>query len=147
MQRGRFQTLIAVLLVAALVVGGASLTGCSDDDSSSVPPELVAAWLLQLFSLDDGNTIQVGTPENYTIEFQSDGRAVIKADCNACSGRFFVDGDMLRFGTMACTLAACPPGSLDSAFVAALASTSRYEIVDGRLVLYYQGGSLTLARR
>jgi hypothetical protein len=47
---------------------------------------------------------------------------------------------------MACTLAACPPGSLDSDFVAALARASRWEIVDGRLVIYYQGGSLTLAR-
>ena len=47
---------------------------------------------------------------------------------------------------MACTVAACPHGSLDSTFVGALATTSSYEIVDGRLVLYYQGGSLTLAK-
>jgi len=146
MQRGRFQTLIAVLLVAALVMGGASLTGCSDDDSSSVPAELVAAWILQLISLDDGSTIQVANPADYTVEFMADEMARIKADCNLCNGRFFIDGDMLRFGTMACTLAACSPGSLDSTFVAALATTSRYEIVDGRLILYYQGGSLTLAR-
>jgi heat shock protein HslJ len=145
MQRGRFQILTAVLLVAALVMGGASLTGCSDDDSS-VPNELLATWLLQLISLDDGSSTQVGNPADYTVEFMADETARIKADCNLCNGRFFIDGDMLRFGTMACTLAACPPGSLDSAFVAALATTSRYEIVDGRLILYYQGGSLTLAR-
>ena len=144
MKKGIVHNLIAVFTVAALVAGGASLTGCSDSDNSSVPPELLATWLLHLFSLDDGNTIQVNEPGNYTIEFQSDGRALIKADCNACSGRFFVDGNMLRFGTMACTLAACPPGSLDSAYVAALTSVSRFEIVDGRLVLYYEGGSLTL---
>jgi heat shock protein HslJ len=146
MKKGVFRTLVTALVVAVLVSGGVSLTGCSDDNST-VPDELLATWLLQLFSLDDGSSIQVADPGNYTVRFQSDEQASIKADCNACNGRFFIDGDMLRFGTMACTLAACPPGSLDSAFVAALATTSRYEIVGGQLVLYYQGGSLTLTQQ
>ena len=139
MGKGKFHALMTVVVLAALVVGGASLTGCSDSDNNSVPPELLATWLLQLFSPDDGSAIQVADPGNYTVRFQSDEQASIKADCNACGGRFFIDGDMLSFGTMACTLAACPEGSFGTQYQMALSTASGYELTP-QLLLDYDGG-------
>jgi heat shock protein HslJ len=147
MRKRALRTLITAAAVAAVVVGGGTLlTGCSDN-GSSLPAELAGTWLLQAFSLDDGNTIVIDDPQSYTIDFSTGNRANIKADCNVCNGMYFLDGDMLRFDTMACTRVACAPGSLGSAYVSALVSTSRYEIVDGRLVLDYEGGNMSFTPR
>jgi heat shock protein HslJ len=146
MGKGTLRTLTAIAVLGALVVGGgALLAGCSSS-SSSTPGELQGTWLLQAFALDDGSTVVVGDPQNYSINFSDDRQANIKADCNLCNGTYFLDENSLRFGTMACTLAACGPDSLDSAFVRAIATTSRYEIVDGRLVLDYEGGNMSFTR-
>jgi heat shock protein HslJ len=43
---------------------------------------------------------------------------------------------------MACTLAACGSDSYDGEFLAALATTSSYEIKDSQLYLRYEGGQM-----
>ena len=133
---------VGVAFVALALVFTAG--GC-DSDSSSTPAEIIALWQLQEFILDDGTTTPVDDPAKYTIDFQAGGDVSIQADCNRCSGRYFVDGSSLTFGPLACTIAACLPGSLDGQFQVALSTVSSYEIVDGSLFLRYAGGELRLS--
>lgn len=72
-------------------------------------------------------------PSRYTIEFGSDGRASIRADCNRGSGSYQVMGNQLSFGPIATTLAACPPGSLDSDFLRQLNDAGVYSTDGNRL--------------
>ena len=55
-----------------------------------------------------------------------------------------VDGGSLTFGLMACTAAACPPGSFFFRFTSALGTVSSFEITDGALPLDYGGGTMRL---
>jgi heat shock protein HslJ len=129
-------TLLAAL--ALFVSGGLMFSGCSDSDNDA-PDALFTIWQLQEFILDDGTTTPVDDPAKYTVEFKTDRTAAIRADCNNCGGAFFADDKNLSFGPMACTLAACPPGSFDTQFQAALGSVSSYELTPA-LLLDYDGG-------
>ena len=128
-----------VAALAAALTGGVLAGGCSSDNDPD--PLLYAAWQLQEFVLDDGTVITPDDPLKYTVTFNTDGTADIRADCNSCSGGFTADEDSLRFGVLACTLAACPSGSLDSQFQAALGTASDYNI-DTSLYLDYEGGTM-----
>jgi len=131
----------AVLLaVMALVVsGGLMIAGCSSSDDA--PDSLFTIWQLQEFVLDDGTTTPVDDPVKYTVEFRTDNTAAIRADCNNCNGPFSADDENLSFGLMACTIAACPPGSFDTQFQAALSTVSSFEITPN-LLLDYDGGTM-----
>ena len=132
----------ALLAVMALVVsGGMMFAGCSS--SNDAPDSLFTIWQLQEFLLDDGTITPVDDPAKYTIEFKTDNTAAIRADCNTCSGPFSADDESLSFGLMACTIAACPPGSFDTQFQAALGTVSTYEI-GLTLLLDYEGGVMRL---
>ena len=76
----------------------------------------------------------VPDPENYTIEFKSDGTFSAKADCNQLSGTYTTTssgGLTIVPGPM--TLALCPDGSLDTLYVAGLAATQSYTIANNQL--------------
>lgn len=141
LRTGKTGRLVAIALAVAML-GVVSMTGCSSSDD--IPAELIAMWQLQGFILDNGTTTPVDDPAKYTIDLQSDSNANIVSDCNRCSGSYFVDGSELRFGLLACTLAACLPGSFDGQFQLALSTVSSWEIVDGSLFLNYDGGELRL---
>lgn len=128
-------TLVAV--IAVILFGGLISVGCSSDDDPD--PLLYATWQLQEFVLDDGTTVTVDDPTKYTVDLRTDYTTTIRADCNTCSGSFTADDKDLSFGLLACTLAACPSGSLDTQFQVALGSVSSYTI-DTSLFLDYEGG-------
>lgn len=131
--------LLAVLALA--ITSGLMFSGCSSNNDA--PDSLFTIWQLQEFILDDGTTIPVDDPAKYIVEFRTDNTAAIRADCNNCSGPFTADDESLSFGPMACTLAACPPGSFDIQFQAALATVSSYEM-SPHLLLDYEGGVMRL---
>jgi heat shock protein HslJ len=133
--------IVVTIAVAVVMLGGVAMTGCSSDDD--IPAELIAIWELQGFIVG-GTETPVDDPTKYTVDLQSDGNTNIRADCNNCSGTYTVDGNDLSFGTLACTIAACPPGSFDIQFQQALGTVSRWEIVDGFLFLNHDGGQLRL---
>ena len=63
----------------------------------------------------------VPDPENYTIEFKSDGTFAAKADCNQLAGTYTTTssgGLTIVPGPM--TLALCPEASLDTLYMAGL---------------------------
>ena len=56
-------------------------------------------------------------PDRYTLLLLPDGRANSRFDCNRGGGSYrIVEPGRISFGTMATTMMACPPGSLDRRF-------------------------------
>ena len=96
---------------------------CDTSDSTTSPDIAIedptGAWALQSFQLDDGSIIPVPEPSSYTLDLGTVDaeRAHIRADCNVCNGGYEISGSTIEFGAMGCTLAACPPGSLERDFL------------------------------
>ena len=73
---------------------------------------------------------------------KDDGNAPVRADCNRCTGGYELQGNSLTLGLMACTLAACLPGSLHDDYLKALGSVSTWQRTDSELLLMYDAGAL-----
>ncbi len=74
---------------------------------------------------------------DYTIEFLPEGRIAIQADCNRGRASFETFGENgLRINAPAMTRAACPPGSLEGAFLEQVVSSSSYAFDGETLMLY-----------
>jgi heat shock protein HslJ len=128
-----------------ILLGGLalSLSSCNTVTEPSATFEAQGNWQLQSFVLDDGSTIQVPNPENYTIQFGADGALNVKADCNLCNGSYeSTFGNNLEIGLLACTLAHCGPESLDFRYTSALGSTSSFRREGDELILDYSGGTM-----
>lgn len=115
-----------VLLVAVLLSGvmahAAELSGTS--------------WrLVEIKSMDD--TVDTpDDPDKYTLEFQADGRAAMKADCNRGTGAWTSKSEnQLEFGPIASTRAMCPPGSISDKYLAQFEWVRSYVIKNGHLFL------------
>ena len=88
--------------------------------------------------------ITVPAPERYTIFLQADGRAQIRFDCNRGGGEFKISPGKLAFGPLMSTRMACPPDSLDSAFMRDLQRVVSFFVDGGRLYLElpYDSGTM-----
>jgi len=73
-------------------------------------------------------------PENYTVQFQKNGRINIKADCNLKAGNYTLSGKQLSIRVGRSTRVACEPGSFENAFVRDLTAATNYFFKEG--VLY-----------
>jgi heat shock protein HslJ len=93
-----------------------------------------------------GQTI-VTDPTRYTITFDEDNAATLKADCNDVLAMYFVDGSNIEIQTGATTLAACPPDSQDSLFLGSISDASTYSIEAGELFLGIGDGTGTMLFR
>jgi heat shock protein HslJ len=120
---------LKVAILPARPEGRSSLSGTS--------------WrLVDIKSMDD----RIFTPDDrskYTIAFGADGTASIRADCNRGRAPWSSAGEnQLRFGALAATRAACPPGSLHDRFVRDMPYVRCYILKDGKLYLslYADGG-------
>ena len=122
----------AALLVAA----------CETATSPSSIEELHGAWQLMAINRNDGTDVQPANPASYTAEFTPDGRLHLNADCNVCNGSYTAAASTLETGLMACTRAACPPGSLFDTYVAALARARSFERRGSDLDVVYAEGTL-----
>ena len=91
--------------------------------------------LVEVRSMDDS----VLVPEDasrYTLEFTSDGRAVLQADCNTGTASWTSESDSdLRFGPIASTRAACLPGSLSEGYLSQFEWVRSYVMKSGHLFL------------
>jgi heat shock protein HslJ len=92
-------------------------------------------WAWQRTEYSDNTTVAPSNPNNYTITFRPDGRAVIQADCNTGSAGYTITGSQLALQPAAVSLVACPPGSLDSVFLRDLSQVATYVINGDQLVL------------
>lgn len=75
-------------------------------------------------------------PDRYTLLLLPDGRANSRFDCNRGGGSYrIVEPGRISFGTMATTMMACPPGSLDRRFAKDLGQAGSYFVEGGKLYL------------
>ena len=83
---------------------------------------------------------------SYTLSF-ADGRLSTRADCNVCSGGFALSGQTLTAGpALACTRAACPTMSFESAYTGLLSGDSTITLSGSTLVLSSARGVLRFTR-
>ncbi len=149
-----------VLAVAPLLLFVILTTGCSPEGGSRQPAanagaepavavveeqaresEAVSAltgtsWrLVQIMGMDDS----VAEPEDrslYTLEFNADGQAAVRADCNRGMGSWTSESaGQLQFGPIATTRAMCPPGSISDKYLAQFEWVRSYVMKDGHLFL------------
>jgi heat shock protein HslJ len=81
-------------------------------------------------------SIQVPSPDRYTIAFNQNGTYAVRADCNTGSGNYTVDASKVTVMPPAMTEVYCGDASLDRKFVPALAQVTGFQTdSSGRLVL------------
>ena len=129
-------------LVLLVLTGACESTTSTTALETSDPATPVGSWSLRAFDLAGGQTVLVPAPERYQLDLGEDGDAHVRADCNFCNGSYRASGAALEMGLLACTLAACPPGSLDGEYLRALGSASSFEVTEGRLSVMYPDGVL-----
>jgi heat shock protein HslJ len=104
-------------------------------------------WLSLLGS--DGVTAATEQPEAYQVEFLSNGRLGLHADCNRGGGTWVATpSQALTLEVAVLTRAMCPPGSLSARFVELLPRVSGYRFEDGSLLLTLKrdGGTMRFGR-
>ncbi len=102
-------------------------------------------WVASRFK--DGTTLTPGDPSRYTFQLLDDGNAMVQADCNFGTGSYQQSGANLAFGVIGTTKMACPPDSLDSAFLAQLRNVASYSFTVSELVLALKDEAGTMRLR
>jgi heat shock protein HslJ len=92
-------------------------------------------WHWQSAQSQDGTTVTVPNPENYTLLLNDDGTLNLRADCNRGGGTYTLSGDQITITLGALTRAMCPPESLSQDYLAHLGAVTTLELVDESLVL------------
>ncbi len=127
------QRLAIYFALAAIMLS--LLSACVSQGSSRDSSLAGSRWqLVQIQSMND----EVLTPlavEIYTLEFEADGRLLLRADCNRASGSWQQDGSGLSLGQVAVTRAMCRPRSLDSRFLRELSAVRSFVLENGNLYL------------
>ena len=82
---------------------------------------------------DPAGMTAVDNPENYTIDFDDQGLAQIKADCNNITAEYTADEDNLTIMLGPSTMVACDPGSQDQLFRTSLEQVAVYRFEEGDL--------------
>lgn len=89
----------------------------------------------------------VEMPENYMLQFNTDGSVNIKADCNQAMGEYSADSSSLTIEVGPMTRAMCPPESRSDDFVKYLGASAKYFFEEGHLFidLMADGGTMEFA--
>jgi heat shock protein HslJ len=125
----------ALAVVAVLLVVASAVAACS------ASAEKLTGTTWQLSSVTEKVPAFQGVvpPEDqsrYTITFNEDGTAAIKADCNNVAATYTTEETNIKIVPGPSTLAACPDDSLSDKFVAGLSSATTYNIRPSGLTLY-----------
>ncbi len=86
-------------------------------------------------------------PTRYTITFNADGTAALRADCNNATASYITDGVNLNIEPGITSLAACPSDSQDQLFMNSLSAAESYVVQDGELFVTMAGESGTMIFR
>ncbi|HXZ05963.1 MAG TPA: META domain-containing protein [Ktedonobacteraceae bacterium] len=121
------------LFVLCLIPG--TLVACTSNSSSGGSLTGVT-WQLTEVKFDGQSTSNViSEPTNYTITFQTDGTANVKADCNMASLTYTTSGKQLTIKAGPMTLAYCGSESLSNEFVQALQLATSYTLQNSTLTI------------
>lgn len=116
------------LAVGAILAPAATSHAASPQQTA--PALAGTSWKWTEFRGGDGKVLTVEAPENYTVAFGPDGKVAVKADCNTGGGSYAQDGNSLKFGPIALTMMACPPGGLGGEFLKYLDNVRTF-VMDG----------------
>lgn len=95
-------------------------------------------WRVQSYNNGRGGVVSVLPDVELTATFGTDGSVNGNAGCNGYRGPYTVAGDRLTFGSIVSTKRAClsqPLTDQETAFLAALNASTRFELVGDRLTL------------
>ena len=127
--RSSVSILVFLALAGPLALGGCSSTPRPQaaDSTAATRDDLVGPswhWVATQTPVD---LVTPGDPSLYTIQFNADGSANLRADCNRGRGSYATTPDGgLVLGPAALTRALCPPGSLDGKFLTQLNNTAHW---------------------
>jgi heat shock protein HslJ len=102
-------------------------------------------WVSSTFK--DGTVLAPGDPSRYSFQLLGDGNATVQADCNFGSATYVESGNSLVFDAVGTTKMACPPDSMDSAFLAQLRNAQSYAFEEDQLVLGLKNDAGTMRLR
>ncbi len=109
-----------------------------------VEPALTGTTWEWVSTTDPNGVTAVNNPTRYTILFNADGTANIKADCNNVSATYTADSSSISIVPGPSTLAACPEDTLDQQFLAGLTNAAIYFFQEGDLFMDMQADSGTM---
>ena len=127
--------------------GGAMPAEGQGEGSSEAATTLTGVTWEWVSAIDPMGQTVANDPTRYTILFNEDGSATIKADCNQIVGTYSTDGSNLTIELGASTAAACPPDSQEQLFRNGLMSAAAYTVEDGELFIELQADAGTLMFR
>ncbi len=130
--RGPFAAMVTIIALAFIM---GAVAACS----SSAEKLTGTTWQLSSVTEKVPAFQGVVPPEDqsrYTITFNEDGTAAIKADCNNVAATYTTEETNIKIVPGPSTLAACPDDSLSDKFVAGLSSATTYNIRPSGLTLY-----------
>ncbi len=136
---------ILMILLAGWVATACATASSSVQGGRSTDPQAILNKTWQWEStITPVEKIAVPAPERYTIILQADGRAQVRFDCNRGGGEFKISPGKLSFGPLLSTRMACPPDSLDSAFMRDLQRVVSFFVDSGTLYLElpYDSGTM-----
>ena len=92
--------------------------------------------------------IQIDQPERYTLELQTGGKALVRADCNRGQASYKLDGRAIAIKVSAMTKVTCAPGSLSERFVKSLEAAVGQRVRGDNLFIDLpgEGGTMTFVR-
>jgi heat shock protein HslJ len=142
----RRSLIFMVVLTVALVASACSSSGSSPSAAAS-SVEGSWQWTASTEAVPASQSV-VPDPENYTITFNADGTAAIKADCNNVTATYTTDGSSMTITLGASTLAMCAEGSLDAIYTAGLGKVATYAVSGDELTLTFadDAGTMTFKK-
>jgi heat shock protein HslJ len=98
--------------------------------------------------VSSADKIAIEQPERYTLELQSGGKALVRADCNRGQAAYKLDGRAIAIKVSGMTKVACPPGSLSERYLKALEAAVGQRIRGDILFLDLpgEGGTMKFVR-
>jgi heat shock protein HslJ len=98
--------------------------------------------------VSSADKIQIDRPERYTLDLQTGGKALVRADCNRGQAAYKLDGRAIAIKVSAMTKVACPPGSFSERFVKSLESAVGQRIRGDTLFIDLpgEGGTMKFVR-
>jgi heat shock protein HslJ len=119
----------------------------ASSSSAYTSAQLEGSWIVSAIQPAGGSKQDRPTGATYTLTF-ADGRFSTRADCNTCAGSFTVDGTNLTTSSnLACTRAACPTMSFESAYTSLLSGNSQAVVANSTLTLSSSRGTIWLVRQ
>jgi heat shock protein HslJ len=132
------------LLALVATVAGAA---CDNDNSTVAPSDIIGnSWRLVSMWEPGGAAIVVDDPSRYTLEFSTEGRLLVRSDCNSCGGSYSLTDSSLEVGPLVCTRAFCGEASLDGRYTIALERARSVAADDDAMMIQGGGGILRFRR-